>query len=587
MKISPRHLLLTAAVLLLGLAAACSDQAEDGIPETDSGPGSPTSGSATTEPAAAVVDHLLVSDYAEAQEAINADWDQFHADFDTWRGGLRACDRTAAEEAIRELAGDFAQITRQAQNLPGKGVARDLPGDVIAAATDEEASLRKLRDNWSPINPALLEATQTQRAKSAVTLRATQVAIDELEASDDPDDREIAKIFKGRLAAVTGDWDLFYDDYSALADEQLDLSAVEIVARLRVIIQHHSAVFEVLEGIPDDKVTDEAHDALLAAAESEAKGLLDLLEALRLAAKKEAAAAEGGDEEEEAEEEEEEADEESDTEPGDGDDTGDEDSDEEDDASDSESEDTDSDEEDSDTQSQSGSASDATQTLPHAGQVLTPDASAAQTEGLGPFGSQPGNAGAPRGSQVDPNLPGSGPAAQGSEIADYTEYFDAFEEILEETKTARQSAIRDIKRLSEGFNESDRQALAEFVTAFDSLMEAWYEFHTHFDEWVRSEGGCDRAEALAALSDHSQRFSVLGNRANALSQVSYLRPSSDLMAEAADREGAALRSLTSTWAPYESDVYRNVDEERANAQSLRRLAVRRVQELMERNGGEP
>ena len=56
------------------------------------------------------------------------------------------------------------------------------------------------------------------------------------------------------------------------------------------------------------------------------------------------------------------------------------------------------------------------------------------------------------------------------------------------------------------------------------------------------------------------------------------------MVEAVAREGAALRSLVSTWAPYESDVYRGLDEERDNAARLRRLAGLRTQEVMERSG---
>ena len=81
-------------------------------------------------------------------------------------------------------------------------------------------------------------------------------------------------------------------------------------------------------------------------------------------------------------------------------------------------------------------------------------------------------------------------------------------------------------------------------------------FIPEFDQWVRTEGDCNRASAISSLNRYDQEFSELGNRVRELSQASYLRPSSDLLAEAVEREGAALRSLASTWAPYESDVYR-------------------------------
>ena len=69
-----------------------------------------------------------------------------------------------------------------------------------------------------------------------------------------------------------------------------------------------------------------------------------------------------------------------------------------------------------------------------------------------------------------------------------------------------------------------------------------------------------------------------------MSQAPYLRPASDLLAEAVGREEAALRSLRNTWAPFENDVYRGLDQERTNAENLRRLAGRRTQEVVERLG---
>ena len=169
-------------------------------------------------------------------------------------------------------------------------------------------------------------------------------------------------------------------------------------------------------------------------------------------------------------------------------------------------------------------------------------------------------------------------------MPDHSEHFDAFDETLDSTRAIRRKADRDLEDLVEGFSENDREALADFVAAFGELMDDWDAFHSEFDSWNRTEGDCDRAGATSALQLYNQRFSEIASRVRGLSQVSYLRPSSDLLSEAVEREGAALRSLSNTWAPYESDVYRGMDEERANADKLRRLADRRVQELLERNG---
>ena len=504
----------------------------------------------------------VVADYASSQDSINSDWDQFHTDFDKWRAGLTACDRTAVESALREFASDFAAITEEARALPGKGIARELPDNAIAAANAEEASLRLLRDNWQPGNPALMEQTQSERANSSALLRAAQVEVDKLQEMDDPEDREIAKEFAEELASVEEDWDAFYDSYNALSDEQLDLAAAEIVTRLRDLANEHESVVFALEDIPSDKVTDPVQDPLIEAAESEASSLEDLIDAMRREAR--GIGDNGNGEESET------SPESASEEPG----------------------------ADGEEMSEGPGVE-----LPDPGLITAPGTSSnglqgGQGSGLAdsppsveiPEGTS-GLSGAPdtrpipvpTGQQGQPQE-NEGPSGSASEIADYTEHFDTFEDTLDDTRGIRRKAGRDLDDLVEGFSESDRKDLSEFVTAFRGLMRDLDSFHEDFDAWVRTEGDCNRASAINSLNQYSQRFNELGNRVRSLSQASYLRPSSDLIVEAANREGAALRSLANTWAPYESDVYRGLDEERSNADNLRRLAVRRTQELMERNG---
>lgn len=564
MKITLRTLFFSSLGLLAILALACGNQAAD----SESGPSlstdSPMAGNLSPTPIP--VSAELIQEHAEAQQAINAGWDSFHTDFDRWRSGISACDRAAAETALRLFASDFGEITRQARNLPGKGIARELPNDVIAAAASEEASLRALRDNWNPANTMLLENAQTTRAEAADMLRLAQIEVDKLEEMDDPEDRQIAKDFAKELAPVEAAWDEFYDSYGALEDEHLELDASEIVPRLRDLVDQHEAVAEALGDIPSDKVTDPVQDPLIEAVDAEAEALGDLLDAMRRAARAEASQINGngeepaeGDEEADDGADDGEADEPGTEEPGEnGSDT--------------------------DNGAPQGSAADShhgTLTLGETGGGSTPAAQGGAGMAVPtPFtGGTSGNSG-----QQGP-APSNGDSGDaGGEPPDYSEHFDAFDETLDSSKTIRRKAQRDLEDLVEGFSENDREALADFTAAFGDLMDDWDDFHEEFDGWVSTEGDCDRASAASALQLYNQRFSEIGSRVRGLSQVSYLRPSSDLLSEAVEREGAALRSLANTWAPYESDVYRGMDEERANADKLRRLADRRVQELLERNG---
>ena len=566
MKIKPVQFLFIAqiailAILLAGITA-CTAESDDDVREAGP-PQHPSADSAGRESSMpVVVSAEVVTEFASSQQDINEAWDQFHVDFDSWRNGLTACDRTAAEAALRVFASDFAAITEQARDLPGKGIARDLPDDVISAAAGEEASLRLLRDNWQPGNPTLLEGAQNERAAAATLLRSTQIAIDKLEEMDDPEDREIAKEFSASLEIVEEAWDAYYDSYAELEDEHLDLTLAEIVTRLRVLAEEQELVLESLQEIPSDKVTDPVQDPLIEAAELEEEALGDLLDAFRRAARNGG----GGSEEEE------DTDGPSMTNGENGAENG---------ANGSE---------------ESGAAMSETGTeAPQGSSGNSGNGIVGLGEAPDQFGpnTQGGVTGVPQlpfamadaaQGDTDSAQDTDGMADAGSEEVDFSTHFDTFEETLDETRPIRRKAGRDLEDLVEDFSEQDREALADFTAAFASLMDDWDDFHSDFDDWVRTEGDCNRASAIAELGKYNQQFNELSGRVRELSQASYLRPSSDLLSEAVDREGAALRSLTSTWAPYESDVYRGLDDERSNAAQLRRLADRRTQEVMERNG---
>lgn len=564
-----RPLLVSSLGLLVILAVGCANQAANTRGESEPSLSAGSSDRGSPAPTAIPVSAELVLEYAEAQRSINAEWDSLHADFDQWRSSINACDRAAAETALRTFASDFGEITRQARNLPGKGIARDLPSDVIAAAASEEASLRSLRDNWNPANTTLLEETQTSRAKAADVLRSTRIAMDKLEEMDDPGDRQVAEDFAEELAPVEAAWDDFYDSYAALEDEHLELEANDIVERLRGLVGEHEDLAKALGKLPSDKVTDPVQDPLIDAMDAEAKALGDLLDTMRKAARAEASkkddsAADTAKEADAAEPQ-----------------------DTTEDMNGSEATEDDAGEQGSDGQEEGageqGGDSDP-DGRPEPGNIAG-QASQGLQDRIARTVHDPvhGPDTHPAGQQYSPRFSGS-EDKEGEEPPDYSKHFDTFEEALESSRAVRKKAARDLDALVEGLSESDRKALETLVVAFGELMDSWDGFHTAFDGWVRTGGHCDRAGAAAALQHFNQQFAGIRSQVRGLSQVSYLRPSSDLLSEAVDREGAALRGLANTWAPYESDVYRGMDEERANAEKLRRLGDRRVQELLERNG---
>ena len=63
-----------------------------------------------------------------------------------------------------------------------------------------------------------------------------------------------------------------------------------------------------------------------------------------------------------------------------------------------------------------------------------------------------------------------------------------------------------------------------FAREFDEILESWNGFHRDFDDWMDSEGGCDRSEVIQTLGEMSVEFGSLADRVRDLPTASYLRP---------------------------------------------------------------
>lgn len=183
-----------------------------------------------------------------------------------------------------------------------------------------------------------------------------------------------------------------------------------------------------------------------------------------------------------------------------------------------------------------------------------------------------GNSEAPAGSES----PAGAPASDGSAA------FDAFDQLVEDSEDVIRQVERELKDMVEEGPAKDVAAVQQFASEYDELLENWDQVHRGYDEWVRTEGGCDRAAVIERLREFGRQFADLANRARELPQDSFLRPMGNLMVEAADREEEALRVLRNNWRPFGGDVYRALDQERARAGRLRRQADVGVQELLER-----
>ena len=134
-------------------------------------------------------------------------------------------------------------------------------------------------------------------------------------------------------------------------------------------------------------------------------------------------------------------------------------------------------------------------------------------------------------------------------------------------------------------DDDSADSLAEvedFEGHYEKLLVEWDAFHQRYNEWRKTEGGCDRVEVLQALDRFNQRVGELGRKVRYLPQSGFLLPMYTLLVEAAEREEGAMRALYNSWRPFTIDAFKAVDLERVNSDRLRRQANIGLSELRNR-----
>ena len=149
-----------------------------------------------------------------------------------------------------------------------------------------------------------------------------------------------------------------------------------------------------------------------------------------------------------------------------------------------------------------------------------------------------------------------------------------------------ESNLKEVSRtIKEIVDDDSAESLAEvgdFEGHYKELLVEWDAFHQRYNDWRKTEGGCDRVEVLQALGQFNQRVGELGRKVRYLPQSGFLLPMYTLLVEAAEREEGAMRALYNFWRPFSVDAFKAVDQERVNSDRLRRQANIGVQELRNR-----
>ena len=469
--------------------------------------GSPTP---TVVPAEA---RIAALSFGSGHRNVSQDWDQFHAEFDSWREGLVACNASSVRSSLQGFAGHFAGVSQAARALPRPRVVRGLADALIRAAELEEEALRLLRDTWQPGEATVITATTNNKgsndsddsnnstsliaaspfgrvdiarsASSALRQEVVDALSDRLERTD-PQSLENIGEFVATFNSTDAAWDQFHQQYDSFRRSEGQLTSGEIIDRLGLLIDQFRGIVVAIRQVPTTETTRGVADALAQAAEEEDLALRRLRSTFQLVGE----------------------------------------------TSNGESE------------------------------VTVAEAETSST-------ANPGEAGA------------------GTFIATDPELFHAFDAQLVSSNAARLQARHILEDILEDISEETGVLVEGFIGQYQLLIQEWDDFHTDYDEWRQSEGGCDRSKANDTLGRFTVTFGNIATGVRGLPAATVLRPLGEILVEAAEREERALRVLRDTWRPYDVDIYAGLDQERATAGKLRRQVAVGIQELLERFGISP
>lgn len=521
------------------LAIACSEEA---VPQFPPGPATldpqaarssfQQAGSRSPTPTAVPATTVEATrDFAQGYEDIIAGLDRLHGRFDSWQAGLIDCTQAAVQSDLLEFAGRFASITQSARELTRASASRELSDKLIEAAEAEDQALRHFRDMWQPADTnsangsdgdseAPGDEDSTNGNGADASTTSSRTAAGEVPLAEQVDEARSSSA--AILREVT---DVLTD-----MEERNTASAKELMDDFVLAFQAANTRWDLYHQEYDSFRADEpslnSTDVVKRLSDLVAKFrdvMVAVRELPRLDATREVAGlmAEAADAEDLAMRNLRATFQKS----------------------------------DEDEPASSDSSSD----------VLDPEAS---VDGLD------GESSSENGTET----------VSGSFVADDPSLFSAYESQIVSSNTTRRAALDAMDQITRTLSEDHQSGLAAFNAEYQSLVGDWNAFHQDYDEWRRTEGGCDREKAVETLVGFGVEMGRIAVSARNLPSTSVLRPLEELLVEAVQREETAIRELSDSWRPFDSSVYQVHHEERLAAGKLTRQVGVGIRKLMEQYG---
>mgnify|MGYP001560485431 CR=1 FL=1 len=125
----------------------------------------------------------------------------------------------------------------------------------------------------------------------------------------------------------------------------------------------------------------------------------------------------------------------------------------------------------------------------------------------------------------------------------------------------------------------DKPVIIEFTKAFNTLNKDWEGYRRSYGDW-RQKVACAEPAMTESLGKFVSSFQKIKRTVNDLPQTTLVRSVSERLAEAAEREEAALIDLRTNWKPGDEAAFQKYEAGRLAADRVRRQAEQTLSTLM-------
>ncbi len=150
------------------------------------------------------------------------------------------------------------------------------------------------------------------------------------------------------------------------------------------------------------------------------------------------------------------------------------------------------------------------------------------------------------------------------------EVFATYEQERAAARKSRNQADTGMEMLRNAGLEANRTTLSAFTGSLEAIDRQWNEFNTAYDVWRNPTASATREAISKELRDFDARFDGVLAQAQGLPQNALLRPLSEMVIAAVEKEQQGQARLRETFRLYDGTAWRTFAQEHQSAERSRR-----------------